>query len=289
MCFENIQLDAAAGEDSTTTSAPTGPILSVNDPRLDDMEDPVMQKRRKVLAVLGRNFPMAWKRRQGFDNPCELEQGEYKKMNCWTQDFQDRGKDSCSSVNHGMMGADGAGMEGDTSFDVTKRIDSGWVPYRPGSGLLPSVGDTYLLKKTKEDPMIYHCGIICQVSVEKRQFWICADGGQKYLGNEAAELVPRILDCKNAGTDDEQAIVHRYDVEDGEHMRYMYGWLDLGHPKVILKGGGAYDRIYTEKHYKDFKALILRVDGKVKERFAKPWSDEDTAAAARGEYEPLTL
>src|SRR4051812_10932923 len=98
MCQETVDVDAAPGDEAETTSAPAGPILDVHDKRLDDPDDPVMQRRRRVLAVLGRKFPAAM-RKDGQSAP--FNQGVF--MNMSELFGVDGSQNTCTSVNTYVM------------------------------------------------------------------------------------------------------------------------------------------------------------------------------------------
>jgi hypothetical protein len=199
MCLEKQTIAAALDDDKVASINVARPILRVDDPRLDEKpNDPIMQRRRKVLAVLGRRFAMA--QQAGFNEKSvgklaalgvkpPYDQGEYKTM--WPFD----GQNSCAPVNGYIMGAQGADASGVWGFGVEypqrdpktgqlpagAKPQTGWVKYEPGR--LPSVGDVFILNdhdpKTKAaGTAAHHCGVICQVSLDPNEFWITADGGQ---------------------------------------------------------------------------------------------------------------
>lgn len=104
MCLEKQTISAALGDDTSATLDVDRPILRVDDPRLD-ADDPMMQRRRKVPAVLGKNFPMtialADVEAHGLVAP--YEQGKYKAMK-----GADGSQNSCAPVNAYIMSVVGA-------------------------------------------------------------------------------------------------------------------------------------------------------------------------------------
>ncbi len=270
MCWEAIEVDAAPGAKNANIKAAGGPILSVDDARLDDPNDPAMQRRRRVLAVLGRRFPASIKRD---GEPAPFDQGAFKDM---TGPFflKPNPGDTCTTVNGVIMGKTGVGANGSWGFGASN--NRAWVKAKPG--LLPSVGDTFNFVDV-DDGMLHHCGIIVQVSLLPGEFWLTADGGQGYpefLPNwerppgqvQAAYIVPRTSSCRPNKKGIKMLRLYHYIDKNPDGGYRLSGWVDVGHPSVDFENRGAYDERGTRADYEDFKARIKRVDAAAKKRFA---------------------
>lgn len=187
MCLEKQTISAALGDDTSATLDVDRPILRVDDPRLD-ADDPMMQRRRKVPAVLGKNFPMtialADVEAHGLVAP--YEQGKYKAMK-----GADGSQNSCAPVNAYIMSVVGAsevwgfgiewggwGTKAEGFKPKRSTPQPGYVSYAPGR--LPSVGDIFILYEQIAPGVIGagHCGVVCQASLGPDEFWITGDGGQ---------------------------------------------------------------------------------------------------------------
>lgn len=97
MCWERFTIDAAPGSTVTNTRARTGAILSIDDPRLDDVSDPAIRRRRRVLAVVGKRLP-ATTRHIGYEAP--FDQGRF--LDIKVVGGAD-GRDTCTDVNGWIM------------------------------------------------------------------------------------------------------------------------------------------------------------------------------------------
>lgn len=259
MCSETFSIDAAPGADSMNTRSRSEAILSIDDPRLDDLDDPAIRRRRRVLAIVGRQFP-ATTRYVGHDAP--FNQGKLKSLqaNFGAED----GQDSCTAVNASVMttraGANGVFAGGIASHPAYVRFD--------GTSL-PSVGDTYNLNY-RDDGRFKHAGIILQVNLHEREFWITADGGQGFplrpgprleredlrdqtAQYEAAYLVPRTSWCENR-PGGRMFLRHYYDRHENGGFS-LTGWLDIAHPSVRFKHE-AFDAAGAEEDYQELKRNV---------------------------------
>src|SRR5262245_19192143 len=105
MCLEKQTVSAGLGNDISATVDVERPILRVDDPRLEK-DNPIMQRRRKVLAVLGKNFPMALEYAEvtarGLKAP--YEQGDYKNTMGWARAVPPAvQQNTCAPVNSRIM------------------------------------------------------------------------------------------------------------------------------------------------------------------------------------------
>jgi hypothetical protein len=146
-----------------------------------------MQRRRKVLAVFGRQFPMAieWAEVIARKIEAPYEQGVFKDNLGWARPVYPAPKqDTCAPANTYAMkrarasGVWGFGIEGHADASTGWKVppskrQKGFVKYRPG--ILPSVGDVFILY---HGGSAHHCGLVCQASLAPDDFWITCDGGQ---------------------------------------------------------------------------------------------------------------
>lgn len=290
MCFESMTIAGKPG--GKVTLKPNGSILRVDDTRLDDdPDDEIMQRRRRVMAVLGRLFPMAVHRMPPPDSnhPCELEQGNYGPMYCFKPGMGL--VDSCTSVNAAIMQA--AAGPGPWAYDVVK--SPAYVPYTGGN--LPNVGDTYILWDDSKNEA-HHCGIVMQATFEPGEFWLGADGGQTYQNphlppeppwegghplqkGQAARITPRPWACETEGGKPDKPRLSGW---------LLHGWLDLGHSSISFQNKGKFDTMYTKAHYELFRSKVLRAEQLLSPKLkAKAKSKADADAASRGQYDPTEL
>ncbi len=246
------------------------PILSVADPLLD-LDVPIMQRRRKVLAVLFKRFPTSAAPRVIRKNDVSpYNQGAFKHMRVASE------HNSCTAVNNSVMHqASGTGGWG---TDLPQ--STGWVAY--AQGLVPSVGDCiYLTKKDDHGhkALFAHCGIVVRSSLDPNEFWLTADGGQRApmsefkLGSagwrryasppehskswEAAYIVPRGFGFNESGASLLNLHVFaRLPPFHGGHT--LAGWRDITHPKVNFPKTD-YNQDGSEANYRDFKKRALEV------------------------------
>jgi hypothetical protein len=314
MCLEKQSISAPLGDGTSATLNQDRPILRVDDPRLM-ANDPMMQRRRKVLAALGKNFPMAFAMAdvQTYDLKPPYLQGDYTKMRC-----SDGTMNSCSVVNNFIMQSIGASggwgyasegvADASTGWKV-KNPQDGWVKYAPGR--LPSVGDVFLLT-TEIAPGVTgtgHCGVVCQASLDPNEFWLTGDGGQPdrtgdlhqtkagywvrsyypahpdndYPPNltgdpkrlQATEAAYLVPRKLDCGDPQNPLISNFYIGGGGETLK---GWRNVAHPKIFFRGSAAYDDSGSQQDFENFKALILKVDASVKEE-----------AKWRAMYKPETI
>jgi hypothetical protein len=254
------------------------PILTVADPLLD-LDVPMMQRRRKVLATVFRKFPQSADRHaaaHGIRSP--YDQGEYHELTTVLGD-----ENTCAPVNNSIMKM----ASGDWGIYGTGLVDKhpGFVEYK--TGLVPSVGDSFYLVFLEATPKhakgsFGHCGIVIQSSLGFDEVWLTADGGQpdrttpfqqidptdgsllwrRYYNPpfcaEAAYIVPRIFE--QDPTDPSKAMLSNVFIfpgtrRGGEGMR---GWGDITHPRVRFPKA-AYDEDGSEADYRAFKARALAV------------------------------
>lgn len=309
MCNETVTISAPLGD--TTTVKPDSPILSVTDSRMDD---PKNQRRRKVLAIYGKYFPMsagaADAMAKGAMPPYNQgdsrdRAGNYKPMVGGAD-----GQDSCAPINAYLMnllGARGRGEFGGIwgfgiewgAFDEvnfkpkrSKRQD-GFVPYAPG--LLPSVGDTFILYR---GTMAHHCGVVCQASADSTVFWITADGGQPdratpllqradgtwgraydssdrdpytppgFSSHQGAYLVPRTIDCANPKS---PVIANFFTGKVKNDV--LYGWRNVTDDNVKFDNEAFDDMTGSQADYDNFKARIIALNqAAIDERKQRPYS-----------------
>jgi LysM domain-containing protein len=251
------------------------PILTVADPLLD-LDVPMMQRRRKVLATVFKNFPQAADLRAATRAPPPpYSQGDYQKMPSWNPQHQ---MNSCAPVNTSIMEiASGSGHLYGTAL-VEKH--PGFVEYKPG--LVPSVGDSFYLETAPGS--FGHCGIVIQSSLGFDGLWLTADGGQpdrtslfqkfnpkngsvrwrRYyepplFSEEGAYIVPRLL--RQSSADPNKAMLINafifpgITLGGGESMR---GWGDITHPKVTFRKS-AYDKDGSEADYRALKERALAI------------------------------
>ncbi|MEO7329269.1 MAG: hypothetical protein ABI193_11865 [Minicystis sp.] len=303
MCMETKQLAVAVIEDSDTpdpnadvvTVDGKPPILRVDDKRLDSSEKG-MQRRRKLLAVLYQQFPMALEYNQVTAKKIEApyEQGPYKNNMWWARALPGQGQqNSCAPVNsHVMMesakasGTWGFAVEGPAGDASTNwktppsKIQKGFVKYRPG--ILPSVGDVFILY---HNASAEHCGVICQASLNPEDFWLTCDGGQpdrtgeSHLRKEGywsrsynkpdSNFLPDATADLAAG-EAAYLVPRKLDCSDPHDPRLanfyvggggvtLYGWRNLSDDSVFMKNE-EFDSTGIEEDYQNMKKRILRVD-----------------------------
>lgn len=172
-------------------------------------DDPAMtQKRKKLLAVIGNLFPMAyWPDGQPLvqDASAAHGGGRYARMTCWQPSD---GGTSCTGTNS-QVGTLLAKTAYKWAFNAYNWKEC-WVPWgsdpaRP----LPSVGDIYLLYRDKvaanpavkptDSPHLRHCGFILQVPKSTSEPWVTADGGQSLNGRQVAYLNRRPWELRRPG------------------------------------------------------------------------------------------
>jgi len=269
------------------------PILRVDDSRLDSSEKG-MQRRRKVLAVFGKQFPMAIEHAEVTARKIEApyEQGPFKDNLWWARPVYPAPKqDTCAPANANVMkiakasGTWGFGIEGhadaSTGWKVppTKR-QAGFVKYRPG--ILPSVGDVFILY---HGGTAHHCGLVCQASLAPDDFWITCDGGQpdrtgalhkrkegywsrsyntpdpNYPPDATADLVSKeagyLVPRKLNCADPFEPGISNFYVGGGDQT--LYGWRNLTGAGVFMENED-FDDAGTEADYQAMKKRILRVD-----------------------------
>jgi hypothetical protein len=243
------------------------PILSVDDPRLAE-KTLAMQRRRRVLAILGHRFAAAMKPHVG--KPAPFNQGPLKDM-LWTF-FVDGSQNTCTSVNAVVMAA--AGASGGWAYAISS--NPGYVEF--AEGRRPSVGDTFNLKSNTDETQ-HHSGIIVKVAEQPGDFWLTADGGQGYpeFGRdsarppnqkEAAYIVPRSYYCADTSMGHQLRLNH-YCVSDiAQGGERLSGWVDISHPAVQFKYNAAFDNDGSEDDYKDFVRRIREVTRLAPEAFA---------------------
>lgn len=255
------------------------PILTVADPLLD-LDVPMMQRRRKVLATVFNHFPQSADRRaptKGFQAP--YDQGKYQWMLTIAL-----GQNSCAPVNSFMMDK-ASGVLGIYGTGLLEK-HPGFVEYKPG--LVPSVGDSYYLvfldsSSEHAKGSFGHCGIVIQSSLSFDEVWLMADGGQpdrtssfqdgsegwrRYYGLamgsvEAAYIVPRLFqrDPQDPnGATLSNVFIFPGTLGGGEGLR---GWGDITHPKVPFPKA-AYDKDGTEADYRAFKTRALAIPALVR-------------------------
>jgi hypothetical protein len=297
MCKEQLEYDAAAGGKTTGS---TSPILSVNDPRLDD-DTPSMQRRRRVLAVIGKKFPASY---QHVGEQAPFNQGIFKPM--FAYDPQNH-QDTCTSVNGHIMGKDaekrwmGAGASGSWGYGGPKNL--AWVWWKPGR--LPSVGDTFNLLGV-DDGQQHHSGIIVQVSLDPRTFWMTADGGQGFPepklphqsepgSTQSAYVVPRISTCRKDAKDQPMLLLHHWtelnvpNYIDSGGMK-LSGWVDITSPTIWFEKNAAYDEKGSKEDYLSIKKRINDVNAAVTKIHFPQHKAEDEAQIKRdGVFNPVTL
>lgn len=260
MCKQVIPVSAAG--DNAVTLAKTGPILDVRDQRLE-LNTPEMQRRRRVLAIIGAKFPAA----DGHaDAKAPFSQGRMKSMKKTL--FCGGPGNTCTDVNSFVMTnkLGGVGAKGNWGSQISS--NPAFVPFQEGR--LPSVGDTYNLFGVK-DGMFHHCGIICKVGYTPNDFWIVADGGQGFpeFGRdgarpqnqvEAAYLLVRTSYCVDTPSGHQMRLVHYSSSKPGGGGHRLAGWVNLGDPSVRFENEGAFDAHGSREDYERAKKRILRVE-----------------------------
>lgn len=310
MCLEQKTLAVPVGDDKdkdkpkddpnaqVVTVDGKPPILRVDDPRLDSSEKG-MQRRRKLLAVLGKEFPMALEYTEVTTRKivAPYEQGPFKDTMWWARAKpNERQQNTCAPVNTHVLslakasGNWGFGIEGQATKETNWKVppskrQSGFVKYRPG--ILPSVGDCFLLY---EGTMAGHCGVVCQASLVPDEFWITCDGGQPdrtgelhktkagyfsrsynkpdpdYEPDKTADLVAReagyLVPRRLNCKDPNNPLISNFFTGGGGET--LYGWRNLTADGVYMQNE-EFDAAGTEADYQSLKKRILRVDEMAKE------------------------
>jgi hypothetical protein len=240
----------------------TGPIRTWDDERMT-------QRRKKLLAVIGNLFPMAyWPVETPFngDAPAIHGGGHYNRMTCWQPSD---GGTSCTSTNTFVGGilTDNATKWAFAAY----LFQQAWVPWgsdpkRP----MPSVGDIYLLyrdkitspiQKATDKPHLRHCGFVVHVPTQPGEPWVTADGGQTEQSGmrQAAFLNRRPWELRKAGEGvephdlwEQTVTAHGFpvplaDVEypylgggaeatgDLADANRMLGWIDMDAAAIVFK------------------------------------------------------
>jgi len=265
------------------------PILTVADPLLD-LDVPVMQRRRKVLATIRHHFPVSvdLKAKQKGVRP-PYDQGEYGPMYISAPK-----QNNCAPFNvfvmkeaTGHMSLPGVGPI--YGFAIDK--NPGFVKW--ADGLAPSVGDCYYL----EDGVGHkeHCGIIVHSTITVGEVWLMADGGQpdrttefkngkggwrRYYedgatdSREAGYILPRLFQKTTAAKLGNAYIFPGATLPGGY---FIPGWADITHPKVPFHSLD-YDKQGSEDEYRKLRKLVLEVRERVTQDRNRCARIEQTAA-----------
>lgn len=247
------------------------PILTVADPLLE-LDVPMMQRRRKVLATVFNHLPQSrdWQASaEGMRPP--YDQGAYKHMLVGAP-----GENTCTAINNNIMMFAGSSLG---HFGENMKSSPGFVKY--SGALVPSVGDSIYLflpgAKPSEDKF-EHCGIVIQSSSSSGEVWLTADGGQPDRTSEfkngtdgwcryynapegpdnyqAAYIVPRYFSKVDSSM---ALLVNRFIFPtDDDRGYYLKGWIDVTHPKVPFSKP-AYDSNGTEADYRALRKRALAI------------------------------
>lgn len=253
------------------------PILTVADPLLD-LDVPVMQRRRKVLATIHHRFPQSvdlQAKKKGVRPP--YDQGEYGPCYVWAA-----GQNNCAPINASVMkdatGHDSIyrGLRSIPIYGFAIDQNPGFV--RWAEGLAPSVGDCYYLEDGAGHKE--HCGIVVQSSITVGEVWLVADGGQpdrttdfqngpegwrRYYNKpytdsrEAAYILPRLFH-KTTGAKLGNLYLYPGATLPGGY--FLPGWADITHPDVPFRAI-AYDKQNSEDGYRKLRKRVLDVRDRV--------------------------
>lgn len=250
------------------------PILTIADPLLD-LDVPVMQRRRRVLATIHLHFPQSvdlQARKKGVKPP--YDQGEYGPMY-----ISAPRQNNCAPFNVFIM----KDATGHSSIQGIGPIYGFGIDKNPGfvkwaEGLAPSVGDCYYLEDGAGHKE--HCGIVVQSSITAGEVWLVADGGQpdrttdfqngpdgwrRYYNapytdsKEAAYILPRLFH-KTTGAKLGNLYIFPGATLPGGY--FLPGWADITHPKVPFQSLD-YDNQRSEDGYKKLRKLVLDVRERV--------------------------
>jgi len=281
---------------SQGASGPPGGSANLTvQPHIARWDDPRMAgKRARVLAVIGRLFPMIWKetgeahKSESFACVPANGGGTYNKQGLWGGPGT-----TCTTVNPAMAAFLSATTKSKWGFNAAK-LDS-WVAWgQHPTKHWPSVGDIYLLYRDEykanpapgdllAGPHLRHVGIILQVPTAPGESWITADGGQTAQGVQAAHLNARPWQLRDAGPTDaskkeawkqiltapdhvfatpKEGIQHPYlggGAESSSNLdgNRLVGWADVFELQFEKE---IFDNYFKEEHY---KALGTKIDSMV--------------------------
>ncbi|MEM9692938.1 MAG: hypothetical protein AAGA56_10360, partial [Myxococcota bacterium] len=234
------------------------PLLNIDDPLLD-LDHPKMQRRRKVLATIFKNFPQSAK--PSTAHPAPYQQGPYQPM------FVAGGGNTCTPINTAIMqAASGHGH----LYGTNQLTHPGFVPFT--GTFVPSVGDSLYLDNGKGH--FEHCGIVVESTIGNG-LWLMADGGQpdrtgplQIQGRgvvrrpyspppsfEAAFIVPRFLHRSSGPAQLRNQFIYPGTESGGYHVR---GFSDITHPQVPFSSV-AYSNLGSEQDYLAMKTLIRKM------------------------------
>lgn len=270
MCYESITISAPPGS-GQTTSNPTGPILSVDDPRWND-DTVEMRRRKRMLAAI-----MEWMAQVhvpsvvapgettlapnyvGQEAP--IANGPYTAMavsdpTLWY------GGDSCTTINNKIretVDARGGAWGADC------RSHPAWVPYKAGQ--LPSVGDVFNL--VDDTNTFHHCGTVLQVSIEgggptMPKCWLTGDGGQRQppIAEENKIVTASYIAARSPVCYVDDKKIERLELRNWMHRYstgyFLAGWIPITSKSIYMWDGPL--NAATEEKYKKAVARIKRVN-----------------------------